>query len=395
MLKRWPLVVLLACSMAFGQTTTYQPARPVPPNITLGFGVTTSWASQPHSGTDYVSPLGNLLPSIGPGGVIQPAGYTKPNAAAFGSIDPGGPGPAIWMKYTLATGEPIYVLYGHTATTWTDATTGIGSSSLFSFNCAYQVQWKTGDSIGGNVIIGHTAPYYLSTRPAPHLHVGVFKPNMSCGNAYCPPPSTGWGYSQIHLSTGDFIDPEQFFTNPAYVLSASTSLLTIGAPGDPGGNVLPFGSVDAIYQQVYANTLFGSSPVTITGVTFSRDAVASSGQNVITPAVYAFSFSTTARAVGGLDNVNLGSNVGPDSQTFYTGTLSGNPGASLSVTGTPFVYNPAAGNLLLTITQTGGVCCGGIFFDARNGTAGAAFSRATGYVGTSGYGLVTTFTFAH
>ena len=196
-----------------------QPVRPVPDIVTLGFGATTSWSAEPHNGADYQSSVNNPILSVGPGGIIAPAGYTKPNASEFGSINPDGRGPAIWMRFTLATGEPIYVLYGHTANSWTDASIGVGTSA-FQFNGAYKVQWQPGDYINAGTQLGYTAPFYNHTKLTPHLHISVFKPNKTCQNnaAYCTPPSNGWGYSRLHLPTGDFIDPEHFFADPQYAL---------------------------------------------------------------------------------------------------------------------------------------------------------------------------------
>ena len=110
-----------------------QPVRPVANDITLGYGSVVSWSRSPHNGTDYHSPLGNPIRTVGPGGIIHK--YTKADAGRFGSIDPNGGGPAVWVTYTLLTGEPIYVLYGHTATTWDDKSTGSGST--FQFNATY------------------------------------------------------------------------------------------------------------------------------------------------------------------------------------------------------------------------------------------------------------------
>src|SRR5262245_6547384 len=114
---------LLALIFSTQAAAQVQARRPVPLQITLGFNVTPSWSIKPHNGIDYVSPLGNPILSVGPGGIITPVGYTKPNAHRFGSINPDGTGPAIWAKYTLASGEPIYVLVGHTADSWTDNST--------------------------------------------------------------------------------------------------------------------------------------------------------------------------------------------------------------------------------------------------------------------------------
>lgn len=200
-----------------------QPERPVPLDITQGFGTTPSWSNKPHNGIDYVSPLTNQLLSVGPGGIISPIGYTGPSFASFGSIDPDRPGPAIWMKYMLATNEPIYVLYGHTATSWIDNSTGAGTKS-FKFDVTYTVRWTSGDQINEDTVVGATAPFYLRRTFMPHLHVSVFKPKRVCkNNTYCEPPSKGWGYSDIHQRTGDYINPEDFFTKPEYRLFAPSN----------------------------------------------------------------------------------------------------------------------------------------------------------------------------
>lgn len=180
----------------------------------------------------------------------------------------------------------------------------------------------------------------------------------------------------------------------ATILCCSTmeaGTITIGSPGDSGGNTQPFGSLVPTYLQVYSSSFF-AAPTLITGITFTRTNVAHGvGSDVITSATYAFSFSNTLKAVDGLDNSDLNSNVGPNSESFFTGFLSGTP-STLTITGKAFLYDPALGNLLLRIDETGGVCCGKIFFDARNGSAAGAFSRADGFAGTAGFGLVTTFT---
>jgi pimeloyl-ACP methyl ester carboxylesterase len=182
------------------------------------------------------------------------------------------------------------------------------------------------------------------------------------------------------------------------VPAAFSASLTVGTDDGTGGNCALFGCPVPIYEQLYSSSSF-AGPISITGISFPRvDAdghvnVASGGANEITPAVYTFSFSTTTLPVGGLDNTNLLSNIGPDNQMFFSGTLSGTPNV-LTISGSPFNYDPATGNLLLTITQSSSDVLGGIFFDSMNGTAGNLFSRAAGIpgpTGTSGFGFVTIF----
>jgi hypothetical protein len=153
--------------------------------------------------------------SAGPGGVIHR--FTKPDAGAFGSINPDKQGPAIWVRYTLANGTPIYVLYGHTAASWVDNTAI--TNKKFIFDCKYTTGWKTGNTVDADTVIGLTAPFYLNQEATPHLHVGIFKPNNTCKGNYCEPPLKGWGYGDIVVPEGEFIDPEVFFTDPHYWLA--------------------------------------------------------------------------------------------------------------------------------------------------------------------------------
>lgn len=203
-------------ALAAAPVSSVQPARPVSKNITLGFNKSVSWRTKPHNGIDYVSTLSNTIPTVGPNGNIH--SYTSVTASAFGSINPDYAGPAIWAQHTLATGQPVYVLYGHTASSWVDKTQLATKTLAFKFNCTYTLTWRSGDAIKNGAVMGRSAPYYNAGKPAQHLHLSVFLPNKTCNNAYCGPPRDGWGYSDIILSTGTFIDPEMFFSNPAYKL---------------------------------------------------------------------------------------------------------------------------------------------------------------------------------
>jgi hypothetical protein len=176
--------------------------------MTLGYGQWVSWASKPHNGIDYSSPLWNMVKSVGRGEV---GAYTKPDAGRFGSISldplqPDGRGPAIWVRYTLASGEPVYVLYGHTADSWTDRSRWSGAT--FFFDCTYFVRgWGP---VGSGETIGRTAPFYNGGQLAPHLHLSVFKPARASSGGYNLPPRIGWGYSDLRVPEGEYLDPEIF-----------------------------------------------------------------------------------------------------------------------------------------------------------------------------------------
>jgi hypothetical protein len=121
------------------------------------------------------------------------------------------------------------------------------------------------------------------------------------------------------------------------------------------GNCDPFGCPALFglgtYQQVYASTAF-SSPLTIVTVSFEDTQVHNGGSQAL--GTFTLSFAYTSKEPGMLDLTNPSNNITSGSQTFYTGTLpnlaTGTSGApSLIISGTPFAYNPANGNLLLTV----------------------------------------------
>jgi Tol biopolymer transport system component len=189
------------------------PLRPIPNYddiknpITLDFDQDVSWADKPHNGIDYKSGLGGKILSVGNGIIYS---YTKPYAERFGSINPNGKGPAIWVRYKLKTGEPIYVLYGHTSTTSNDNSRIKVKKEKFVFDCSYTIKWKTGNFIATGEEVGMTAHFYRGGVLTPHLHFSVFKPKMKDGS-YDTPPNKGWGYSDIEKGSGEYIDPEIFF----------------------------------------------------------------------------------------------------------------------------------------------------------------------------------------
>ena len=180
--------------------------------------------------------------------------------------------------------------------------------------------------------------------------------------------------------------------------------ILVGTPGPSGGsdeNCIPFGCRNfldiGIYQQVYAGSVFGG-PVTINQITFF-DTFSSSppNSNAITHGTYSLILSTTSAPVDGL-STTLANNVGADSHVFFSGSLGGAlNGATFTITGTPFAYDPALGNLLLQIqliTQTGADSF--VFLDSDSATDpfSRAFSRQSNPalpVVTDSQGLVTQF----
>jgi hypothetical protein len=179
------------------------PIRPVSGPVTLSFNQSVSWADKPHNGMDYRASLATSIRAVGSGTVFY---YTKPYAGRFGSISPDGNGPAIWIRHTLQDGSPIYVLYGHTAFWWTDRS-GI-RNGRFTFSCDYGVIPQR--AVAAGEVIGSTAPFYNGGKLATHLHLSVFKPNRLSNGQYATPPASGWGYSDVWTSQGQYIDPEVF-----------------------------------------------------------------------------------------------------------------------------------------------------------------------------------------
>jgi hypothetical protein len=179
---------------------------------------------------------------------------------------------------------------------------------------------------------------------------------------------------------------------------ADAAFLTIGEPADPGsGNCFPFGcdgfdvQPGTRYQQVYNQGLF-SGPVTVSEIAFFNTQQ-NPGGAIIDPATYDIRFSTTSKAVNGLDTSNFDNNVGTNTQFFFVGTLGGAVGGPVfSIGGSPYNYDPADGNLLMDIRKGGEPGQGDAFLDARNGTFGDDSSRAHNFGSAfENFGLVTRF----
>jgi PEP-CTERM motif-containing protein len=142
--------------------------------------------------------------------------------------------------------------------------------------------------------------------------------------------------------------------------SLQASSLVLGDPPMLGtGNCDPFGCPGFLglgtYQQVYLSTAFPGA-ISIAGLTFFEGQVLGNG-GLPAGGTYTLSFAYTSLAPGDLNLTNPSANIGSGGQLFFNGALpaltteaSGN---ELIITGAPFVYNPADGNLLLSVTITG------------------------------------------
>jgi hypothetical protein len=158
-----------------------------------------------------------------------------------------------------------------------------------------------------------------------------------------------------------------------------------------GGNCIPFGCfATSEYQQVYSNSAF-SSAITITGLTFF-DTFNPGGS--FDSGTYQFFLSSGGSTVGSL-NSNLSSNIGANNQLFFSGTLSGPTGAQFTISGAPpFIYNPASGDLLLTIlSNSNSTSVFGYVDSANTSQIERGLVDAFGTEVDNGFGLVTQFNY--
>lgn len=132
----------------------------------------------------------------------------------------------------------------------------------------------------------------------------------------------------------------------ASFVPAVASTVTIG--GTNSDNCIPFntcGGLNFGYQQVYSSSQF-SGPVSISGLQFYQSAFFTGADSIT--GTFTIDFSITSKPVNGLSS-NEASNIGIDSAEFFSGSLID----ALSITGTPYAYDPSLGNLLMTVTGVG------------------------------------------
>jgi hypothetical protein len=119
---------------------------------------------------------------------------------------------------------------------------------------------------------------------------------------------------------------------------------------------VPVSNVD--YQQVYAVSTF-AGPTSISSLTFYYDS-SRGGWSTVISGTYSVYLSTTSAVVNALDGVSLANNRGFD-WTFFGGLSSGNDtNPFITVSGTPFSYDPAKGNLLVEIIGSGQIVTGNV-----------------------------------
>ena len=119
---------------------------------------------------------------------------------------------------------------------------------------------------------------------------------------------------------------------------------------------VPVSNVD--YQQVYAAGAF-AGPTSISSLTFYYDP-SRGGASLVISGTYSMYLSTTSAAVNALDGVNLANNRGGDWTFFGTFTTGTDTNPSITMTGTPFSYDPANGNLLVEMFGIGQIVTGNV-----------------------------------
>jgi hypothetical protein len=168
--------------------------------------------------------------------------------------------------------------------------------------------------------------------------------------------------------------------------------LTVGTQNTV--NTAPFGFYAQTppnrYQQVYAAASF---PSAILIDAFRLTPI--SGTDAISPGNYVIRFSTTTRGVDALSET-FDANLGVNTQTFHSGLL----GGGVRVVGSsPYLFDPALGNLLLDVqvlSQTPPGPPAFTLFAASNDETDAMSrvhqpGQGTGPADADSFGLITTF----
>jgi hypothetical protein len=169
------------------------------------------------------------------------------------------------------------------------------------------------------------------------------------------------------------------------------SSITVGT--DSGANDFPFsgpffGYAGTDYQEAYASSDF-TGPINITGIDFF---LGTGFTGSLYAGTYTLSLSVISSNIGSLSSTNLAGNIGSDDTVFEVANLKGSAPSVLTFTGTPFLYDPSLGNLLLDISITGGK--GGstaAYQDSEGVGTGIARYQNFGLNNGLGYGLVTEF----
>lgn len=176
----------------------------------------------------------------------------------------------------------------------------------------------------------------------------------------------------------------------ASLAASAAPLLVDGGGANPYGADCTFACVSH-YQQAYDDTVFGSTPVTISSISFFTGIYSgawSAGN------LWQVSLSTTNKGVNSLIST-FSANIGADNKIFSTTSFSGTPaiGSAITFSGA-FTYDPSKGDLLIDIVALGATGGPGLqYTSASNSEFSRVYSfdkSTTGYA-NSNYGNVTSF----
>lgn len=183
----------------------------------------------------------------------------------------------------------------------------------------------------------------------------------------------------------------------ATAVSLQADTIVLGIPAETA-NCDPFGCPAffglGTYQQVYAASSF-PGVITIDDIGFYQSQILNNG-GVLAGGTYTMSLSYTSASPGALDfSDGPSANIAPGTEAeFFSAAL---PALTpylteniLTFSGTPFVYDPADGNLLLTVSVTGGASSPPYLFLDESAPSSVTSSAYFGTVdGANATGLVT------
>jgi hypothetical protein len=173
----------------------------------------------------------------------------------------------------------------------------------------------------------------------------------------------------------------------------ATAQVTVGTPLPDAGYCAPFGCNRSFtdYQQVYGGSAF-SGPIDIGAISFFHTQW-QPGTGSFAPGTYDFFLGLTSASSATL-TTDFASNRASPQQLFATFVVAGNMSSaapSVTLSGTPFLYDPAMGNLLLEIFSTqSNPNAIETFFDRYETGASSVYTGSNGTY-WNGTGLVTRF----
>ena len=181
----------------------------------------------------------------------------------------------------------------------------------------------------------------------------------------------------------------------AVLAAAPLSGQTVLVGADNTNNCIPFSCGASYsftdYQQVYAASAFGGlgGPVSISALSFFGET--SFGTGTASGGLFTVHLSTTSRAVGSL-SASLATNLGGNNALFGVFTLPTGALSQFTLTGSPFLYDPTGGNLLMDATLSGGT--NGSLVMQADGSGSVTSRKDDGLNTGDNIGLVTRFTYS-